>query len=189
MRVILVRHGESEANVTDFVNDDPHHIVNLTERGKAQAAAAAERLRTAPLTQAFVSEFPRAQQTARIILQPHGLAAVVDARLNERKSGMDGLPTCTFNDMVLPDPIHIKPPLGESFLEQTERVRAFLDGLASVGPEATVLAVTHEYPIRSALVLAGIALEDAVLKPIANCAAVTLVRVDSGWSLVPELEE
>jgi broad specificity phosphatase PhoE len=68
MKVLLIRHGESEANVANRINDDPTRPVSLTERGRAQAEAAAESLRAARFTHAYASEFPRAQQTAKILL-------------------------------------------------------------------------------------------------------------------------
>lgn len=189
MRAVFVRHGESEANVADFINDDPKRIVNLTRRGREQAEEAASRLRPIPFTHAFVSEFPRARQTAEIILQHHQCNLQVDARLNERKSGMDGLPTCTFNDLVMPDPIQIRPPLGENFLEQTERLRSFLELLEALPADATILAVSHEYPLRSILIVAGVDPEVAVRQPIRNCGAVTVELSSGRWSLVPQLEE
>lgn len=64
MKIILVRHGEAESNVAHIINDDPRRIVNLTERGRAQAEEAAERLRAVPFTHAYASEFLRAQLTA-----------------------------------------------------------------------------------------------------------------------------
>ena len=45
MKIILIRHGESEGNVAHLINDDPSRPVNLTERGRAQAEAAANGLR------------------------------------------------------------------------------------------------------------------------------------------------
>lgn len=189
MKVIFVRHGESEANVADFINDEPRRQVSLTVRGKTQAVGVAERLRNMYFSHAFASEFPRAQQTAEIILRHHGCELSIDARLNERKSGMDGLPACTFNDLVRPDPIRIRPPLGESFIEQTERVRAFLSGLEHFGAVARVLAVSHEYPLRSVLTIAGVNQEQAVRQAIFNCGTVTVVFRDGCWSMVPDLEE
>jgi alpha-ribazole phosphatase len=189
MKVVFVRHGESEANVADFINDDPKRIVNLTERGREQAVAVTERLRYMAFSHAFASEFPRAQQTARIILQHHERELVIDARLNERKSGMDGLPTCIFNDLVRPDPIHIRPPLGENFIEQTERLRAFMNDIEKLDPGSTILAVSHEYPLRSVLVIAGINQEQAVRHAIPNCGMVTVAFSNGCWSRVPELEE
>lgn len=188
MKVVFVRHGESEANVADFINDDPHRAVNLTLRGREQAEEAAARLRVIHFTHAFASEFPRAQQTAKIILHHHCCELREDSRLNERKSGMDGLPTCTFNDLVMPDPINIRPPLGENFLEQTERLRFFLESLETMPVDATVLAVSHEYPLRSILMLAGVEPEVAVRQAIANCGTVVVEFSDGRWLLVPKLQ-
>ena len=108
MKITLIRHGESIANVGNFISDDPRKPVGLTERGKGQAQALAERLRSETFTHAYASEFPRAQQTAAILLQHHACPLHIDARLNERKSGMDGLPVHLFNDQVKRDPLHFK---------------------------------------------------------------------------------
>lgn len=174
MKIILVRHGESEGNVKDEINDDPHRIVNLTARGREQAAAAAERLRGIPFTHAYVSQFPRAQQTILILLRHHTLEAQVDARLNERLSGMDGRHVDEFNDHVRADYLRTKPPKGESFIEQMERLRSFLDDAALRHPEGVVLAVSHENPIVAALTLLSDAPEQTALKKLANCEAVEL---------------
>jgi broad specificity phosphatase PhoE len=189
MKIIFVRHGESEANVADFINDDPKRPVNLTERGREQAVVVAERLRHMAFSHAFASEFPRAQQTARIILQNQDRELVIDARLNERKSGMDGLPTCTFNDLVRPDPIRIRPPHGENFIEQNERLRSFLQSLESFSADTMVLAVSHEYPLRSVLTIAGVDQEQAVRQVIPNCGTVTVTFSNGCWSRVPEFEK
>lgn len=169
MRIIFIRHGESEGNVIHEINDNPGRIVNLTALGRAQAEAAAGRLRGVPFTHAYASEFPRAQQTVEILLRHRALELRVDARLNERRTGMDGLHVSTFNELVGPDPLHIKPPGGESFLEQMERLRSFLDEGVSRHPEGVVLAVSHENPIVAALALATGDPAQAVHRAIANC--------------------
>lgn len=174
MKVILVRHGESEGNVKHEINDDPGRVVSLTARGREQAAAAAERLRDVPLTHAYVSEFPRAQQTAAILLRHHDLELKIDARLNERRSGMDGLHVDTFNDYVRADYLRIKPPRGESFLEQMERLRSFLDEAAARDPDGVVLAVSHENPIVAALALTVDDPAQVMLRKLENCEAVEL---------------
>ncbi len=175
MRIVLVRHGESEGNVRDEINDDPRRIVNLTARGREQAAAAAERLRYIPFTHAYVSEFARAQQTLQILLQYHTLQPQVDARLNERISGMDGLHVDEFNDFVRADYLRTKPPKGESFLELMERLRSFLDETATRHPAALVLAVSHENPIVAALTLLSDTPQQTALGKLANCQAMELV--------------
>jgi broad specificity phosphatase PhoE len=97
MRLYLLRHGESEANVGVFINDDPTRPVLLTAKGREQAATAAQALSCISFNHAYASQFPRAQQTAEIILAGRDLSLTVDARLNERRSGLDGQPVEAFN--------------------------------------------------------------------------------------------
>ena len=174
MKIILIRHGESEANIAHRINDNPARIVNLTERGRVQAETAADSLRTMRFTHAYASEFLRAQQTAEILLRSHACQLSIDARLNERRSGMDGLPVNAFNDLVRPDPLRIKPAQGESFLEQMERLRSFMDEIAVHNPDGSILAVSHENPILAALALASNDPEQVVRGSIANCEWVEL---------------
>lgn len=176
MKITLIRHGESMANVGHFISDDPGKPVGLTDRGRAQAEALAQRMRSETFTHAYASEFPRARETADILLRHHSCKLLVDARLNERKSGMDGLPVHAFNDQARLDPLHFKPEKGESFLEQMERMRHFLDELARNYPHGNILAVSHENPIIAALALT---VEDAatvVLSGLENCG-----RIDLNW--------
>jgi len=174
MKITLVRHGESAANVAGIINDDPARPVNLTERGRAQAETASNALRAVRYTQAYVSEFPRAQQTAEILLRQHDCPLHIDARINERKTGMDGLPVKAFHDRVRPDPLRIKPEQGESFMEQMERLRSFMDEIATRHPNEIVLVVSHENPILAALALAADNPEQIALGKIANCAWVEM---------------
>lgn len=174
MKIVLVRHGESEGNVKHEINDDPKRIVNLTAKGRAQAEAAAERLRETRFSHAYVSEFPRAQQTAAILLRHHDLPLHIDARLNERRSGMDGLPVHVFNDEANKDYLHYKPEHGESFLEQMARLRGFLDEIAARHPEGVVLAVSHENPIVAATALLAERPELVMRDSVLNCGSVEL---------------
>jgi broad specificity phosphatase PhoE len=169
MKIILVRHGESEGNVRHEINDNPNRIVNLTERGRLQAEAAAEQLRDMPFTHAYASQFPRAQQTAAILLHQRNLDIGVDARLNERLTGLDGRHVAEFGDLVRHDYLHAKPPQGESFLEQMERLRSFLDETAARHPDGFVLAVSHENPIVAALCLRSTDPAQTARRSIANC--------------------
>ncbi|KAF0103314.1 MAG: putative phosphoglycerate mutase [bacterium] len=171
MKLYLVRHGESEANVAGCINDDPARPVNLTERGRRQAREAVAGLMGVAFTRAYSSRFPRARQTAEILLAGLGLdlPLIQDARLDERHSGLDGQPVEVFNGLVRPDPVHARPEKGESFLEQMQRVRAFLDQLRAEDPAATVLVVSHENPILAVSALAGRDPESAARGGIGNC--------------------
>ncbi len=108
----------------------------------------------------------------------------IDARLNERKSGMDGRPVEDFNALVRPDPVGIKPPDGESFLEQMERVRACLDEMAALHGDAEVLAISHENPILAACALAGMPAGEATRASIPNCGCVVIEWTGGGGSVV-----
>ncbi len=174
MKIIFIRHGESEANVVRRINDDPAQAVNLTERGRAQAEAASDELRAVRFTYAYASEFPRARQTAEILLRHHACPLQIDARINERKAGMDGLPVEAFHGLMRTDPLRIKPEHGESFLEQMERLRGFMDEIAARHQDGVIMAVSHENPILAALALAADDPEQAALGKIANCAWVEM---------------
>jgi broad specificity phosphatase PhoE len=174
MKITLIRHGESVANVGNFISDDPGKPIGLTDKGKAQAESLSLLLRVETYTHAYVSEFPRAQETAAILLRHHSCPLLIDARLNERKSGMDGLPVHIFNDQVKLDPLHFKTEKGESFLEQMERVRGFLDELAGRHPDGKILAVSHENPIIAALALSVPDASAVVLSGLENCGRLVL---------------
>jgi broad specificity phosphatase PhoE len=178
MKITLIRHGESVANVGNFISDNPGKAVGLTEKGKAQAEARGQLLRTEIFTHSYTSEFPRAQQTAAILLQHHACPLHIDARLNERKSGMDGLPVHLFNDQVKRDPLHFKTATGESFVEQMERMRGFLDELAVRYPQGNILAVSHENPIIAVLALTVDDASAVVFNHLENCG-----RLDLSWPL------
>lgn len=184
MKITLIRHGESASNVAGIINDDPARPVALTPAGRAQALALGDRLRGAPFVQAYASQFARAHQTAVMLLGDRCLHLEIDARLNERKSGMDGRPVEDFNALVRADPLRIKPPAGESFIEQMERMRACLDELAARHAAAEVLAISHENPILAACALAGMAPEEAVRGGIANCGWVVIEWGAGGGRIV-----
>jgi broad specificity phosphatase PhoE len=169
MKIIFIRHGESEGNVAHLINDDPARPVPLTAHGRQQAQAAAEQLRSVPFVYAYASQFLRAQQTAQVLLLGRECPLGIDARINERRSGMDGRHVDNFNDLVRADLLHTRPPGGESFLEQMQRLRSFMDEIAVRHARGTVLAVSHENPILAALAVAGGQPEVAVQGNIGNC--------------------
>ena len=87
-KVLMVRHGESEWNVLGKWQGRAD--IALTEAGREQARAAADYVRTAalPVTRVLASTLRRAHETAEIIVERLGLAAVVtDERLVETDVG------------------------------------------------------------------------------------------------------
>lgn len=176
MRVYLLRHGQSEANVAGVISDDPAHVHHLTSLGLAQARATAGELAGVAFAHVYVSRHARTRETAEAMLEVwrRPVPVSVDARIDERHSGLDGRPVEAFNGLVRPDPVNIKPPHGESFREQMARVRAFLDAAAKRHGAATILVVSHENPIQAARAAAGLDPEVAVREALGNCAWVVL---------------
>src|SRR5688500_8103196 len=85
-RFIVVRHGETQYNVEQRIQgqgDSP-----LTEAGRAQARAIAERLAREPFDLLVASDLGRAMDTARAIAERCGHKVVPDARLRERGFGV-----------------------------------------------------------------------------------------------------
>ncbi|MBE1590199.1 phosphoglycerate mutase family protein [Nonomuraea angiospora] len=75
VRVLCLRHAESENVVAGVAGALPP--AELTPKGRAQAAEAAERLRGAGLTRIYASTAVRARQTAAIITHALGVREVV----------------------------------------------------------------------------------------------------------------
>lgn len=186
MRLFLVRHGQSQANVDDLINDDPHEPVALTEQGRVQAQTAAEilrqQLRGEPFFMAWCSEFLRARQTAEILLAGMDSDLLEDVRINERHSNLNGQPTAAFNDLVRPDPLNIRPAGGEDFHEVMARMASFLESLKTYS-QGPLLAVSHENPMQAVLALLGIEPAQAVRHRLANCAMIECQLVENHWQL------
>lgn len=144
MKLIFIRHGESEANIGGLCNADPAVRVSLTDLGRRQAGAARERLRHQPASRVHVSRLQRAQETAAILCGGHCADIRVDARLDDRNTGFEGRPVADYLAAMraAPDPFLWKVPGGESYLEMVARVHDFIAAvLADDAP--VVLVVTH----------------------------------------------
>lgn len=160
LQLILIRHAETVANVQKrWVgwNDTP-----LTERGEAQAEAAARRLaaEVADAVALYTSPLPRASRTAEIIGQALGLDPVPLDGLREINFGdMDGV---TLEEMKTHHPdlyerwrdrtdVDFTWPGGESRSEFFRRVIATCDDILSRHPQGTVLIVAHGGTLRAML--------------------------------------
>lgn len=148
---IIVRHGETEANIRQIWQgslDAP-----LTPRGRRQVEATgrrmAELVRTYPVDHFYVSPLPRAQSTAASIAAAIGQRPVVEPRLREFDLGdWEGR---SFRDLKENEDLWnhweqdptFAPPNGESPRSFSHRVNAGFRELAAAHPDATVLTVTH----------------------------------------------
>lgn len=132
---LFVRHGESEANAGGMLAGSID--VALTERGRREAAAAAEILAGQPLRHVCASPLRRAYETAERIAAPHRLPVTVIDDLRERSWG-------EWEGRMFPaDLDHPGPPGGETmdaYLARVERGLARFFALTGDGP---ALMVAH----------------------------------------------
>jgi broad specificity phosphatase PhoE len=143
-RCILVRHGESEANGARVFT--PHPDVAVTERGRAQALAAAGVIGARFDVRRIVSSpLRRARQTADTIAAALAVAVEVEPELRERVYGEFAGQAY---DAPRPgwDPERWwewRPPGGETLVEVTARAGAALDRIAAAAPRDDVVVVSH----------------------------------------------
>ena len=92
MKVVFLRHGQSEYNIKHLINQDPNIRVYITAKGKKQIADVAKKLEGIEFDAIFVSEFIRTKESAEIINSDRNIPIVIDRRINEERIGMEGKP-------------------------------------------------------------------------------------------------
>lgn len=138
--LVLVRHGETDWNLARRIQGRTD--ISMNDTGRAQAAAAAERLSAEEWHAIVTSPLDRALETARIIAERLGLGEPrIDDRLVERAygeaEGMDAATLATrFPSMAGVQGI-------ERRSDVTRRVLPALESIALEHPGQRVLVVTH----------------------------------------------
>lgn len=163
--IVLLRHGESEANVDHTkYGDKGDPNVALTAAGRQQAAVAGDevaKLAAGRRLLAFVSPYKRTRQTADIVLTRVVKAGVEvatrreDPRLREREfSGTFQRKRPDMSDAEGYSRFFWRPPGGESCADVYDRITAFIDTLWRSfrnRPEtagSVALVVTHGLTMR-----------------------------------------
>ena len=173
--LILVRHGQTEANVHGLLlgRADPP----LTHLGRQQAAALAAALPEPYRT--VTSPLRRARQTAAAFGAGD---VVVDERWVEMDyGGLDGSPVSSVSEEVWSrwraDPDYV-PAGGEPLAAVGRRVRAACRDLAADAADRDVVVVSHVSPIKAAVAWA-LGVGDAVAwRMWLDDAAVCRIRTD-----------
>lgn len=146
MKFLIVRHGQTEANVLDIVQgtiDNP-----LSAIGHEQAKQIASRLSTENISAIYASPMQRAQKTAEYIAVKHDLPINITADLRETNFGVfEGRPwpmLKKFRESIVGPFENAAHPGGESFQEQLNRAENFIKGALSSHPSrSTAVVVTH----------------------------------------------
>ncbi|HCJ6372229.1 adenosylcobalamin/alpha-ribazole phosphatase [Citrobacter sp. RHBSTW-00671] len=150
MRLWLVRHGETEANVAGLYSG--HAPTPLTERGIAQAQSLSGLLRNVPFDNVLCSELERARHTTQLILAEREVPLRVMPELNEMFFGdwemrhhRDLAREDAENYAVwCNDWQNATPTNGEGFQAFSQRVERFIARLAEYKDSQNLLVVSHQ---------------------------------------------
>ncbi|HLC84335.1 MAG TPA: histidine phosphatase family protein [Candidatus Nanoarchaeia archaeon] len=145
MRLILVRHGETDYNVQKL--NQGWADSKLTEKGIEQARAVGQRLKDEKVDVAYFSDLLRTRESAEEILKIIKLPTQVLQWLRERNLGeFEHKALGSMKVFVQThglDLLSLKPKGGESILEFRERVKQGFDTLSKKEKGRTVLLITH----------------------------------------------
>jgi probable phosphomutase (TIGR03848 family) len=182
--VVLVRHGLTAMTGPVLAGWTPG--LHLDERGQAQAAAVAERLRPVPFDAVVSSPLDRCLDTATAVLEGRdGMELQVEQRLGECRYGdWTGRPLKELAKDPLwkvvqnhPSAVVFPGPQGEPLREtQARAVAAVRDWNARLGRDATWLACSHGDVIKAVVADAlGLHLDQFQRITVDPC-SVTVVR-------------
>ena len=163
MRLLLIRHGETDHNVRQLALGRAD--VPLNERGRQQAAALAARLaahadRGERIDAVYSSPLRRCLETAAPLAEALDLSIQIEPRLIEMDIGLvEGKTFAQVRDehaqflrVWLSDAMADEPmPGGESMREVQERAWAAVEAIRDAHPEATVALVTHNFVLLTVL--------------------------------------
>ena len=146
MKLIIVRHGETEENLARIIQGHKHG--HLSKQGKEQAKKLAKRLRDEKLDLILSSDLGRSSNTTGEINKYHSNVEIKFIKeLREKTAGIyDGKRSEEFHkareNSGLPDE-DFKPQKGENNKDVEKRIIKFIDKLLEKYPNKTILLSTH----------------------------------------------
>jgi probable phosphoglycerate mutase len=190
-RITLVRHGETEWNVSGRWQG--HADAPLTIHGQTQARALGERFRDATFDACYTSDLGRAVHTSKLIADPSAMDFEIDERLRERGLGiMQGLTTTEMLDQC-PDvyesfrnngPDYLIPE-GESFRQFNERCVNAIEDFSIRHSGKSILVVTHGGVLGAIFRhVIGLSLDSPRRYALLNCSVNVIEKKDGDWSLL-----
>lgn len=156
----LVRHGATDWNLQGRYQGQIDVPLNPT--GLEQAQALAQKLAGKKFAAIYCSHLERARQTAQALADRLNLAVKIDPRLQEVSLGdWEGE---LFDDIAQnypehiaerrSNPVHSRPPGGESVAEVAARMAQAADDIARAHPEGPVIIVSHGLALATLICLA-----------------------------------
>jgi len=148
-RYFLLRHGQnfyqSELPDTVYPWPEPSPIL-LTDKGKKEAMAAAQKLKNKKIDIIFSSDVPRARQTAEIVGKEIGNDIILDSRLRDTNFGIfGGNKKEEYRNFFSEKKERFikRPSKGENWNDVEKRVKDFLDEIEEKYKNKNILVVSH----------------------------------------------
>ena len=160
MRLVLVRHGETQWNAERRIVG--HTEIGLNEAGLRQAELLAKALSNVDVSAIYSSPLMRARQTAEAVAKPHDLPVGYIDVLKEFDAGeLDGLTidevmelNGNFFDRWMDGETELRMPGGESIADLKKRAWPALQQIIADHTEDTVIVVSHTMVIITVIVTA-----------------------------------
>lgn len=181
MKLILLRHGETEANKKEIImgqTNDP-----LTERGIQQAKKAALRLKDEKIDKIYVSDLRRTMDTAKEVIAYHPDTEVIyEPLLREGNSGIyEGMPYGSMRQAADRAGIsrhEFKPEGGESERDVLDRIKKFLSMITENEMDKTILVVTHGFIIANTIAHLFQVEGENTINFLPHNTAITIIELD-----------
>ncbi len=180
MRLILVRHAESQENMKGILQG--HLGGTLSEKGREQSMKLALKLKEEKLDAIFSSDLQRAKETAVVIARYHDIPVRYIPELRERDVGVfEGSDRGEFENARIKSKSlknDFKPEGGESYGNLKDRAKRFLDILVKDYKGKTVLVISHKAFNRMLLgILLNAPIEEAAVMEQDN-ACINIIDTD-----------
>lgn len=190
MRLLLIRHGQTPSNIGGLL-DTGAPGADLTDLGRAQAAALPRSVGTEPIDVLYASTLVRTQQTAEPLALTLGLTVEVRAGIREIGAGAlemrgDAASVQTYLDTAFRwsvGDLDLRMPGGESGTEVFERYDQVVAEIAASGA-GTAALVSHGAVIRSwtAARVSNVGVDHVASSPLSNTGVVVLEgSPGAGW--------
>lgn len=149
-RLILVRHGQTDWNLTKRIQS--YTDVPLNEVGRSQTQQVTIKLKDIKIDVIYSSPLSRAYESAKIIAQYHkGIEIIKEPALTEINMGeWEGMFTKEAKEKIpecrqwLENPFSVTPPSGESVSDLKKRVISKLNQIINSSQDKTICLVAHQ---------------------------------------------
>lgn len=147
----LVRHGQTDWNLTGRWQGQASDAPGLNDIGHAQVLKICEQLKRIKFSAIYSSDLLRARQTAGLIAEPLGLTIILEPRLREINLGVwEGMPSDEIEAKYPKElaararnSFYERAPNGESPRDVADRVLMAINEIANKHPGESVLIVAH----------------------------------------------